>query len=123
MLRNYGYRFCDRNACSFFKSRPLKRRDCEASGEENRHHGEDEDDRGGAVFHQLDEAFISLLMRRIIVAVSGRVCHFAMLCHRSPQSMFASREELPQSRWEGNGGTPFVRPAPSTCALRPANCP
>src|ERR1700687_320567 len=60
----------------------------EASGQENRHHGEDEDDGGGAVFHQLDEALIGLLMSLIIVAVSGRVRHFVMLCHRSPRSMF-----------------------------------
>src|SRR6266852_419014 len=54
------------------------------SGQENRHHGDDEDDGGGAVFHQHDEAFVGLLMGRIIVAVSGRVGHFVMLCHRSP---------------------------------------
>ena len=69
----------------------------ETSGQENRHQGEDDGDGGGAVFHQLDEALIGLLMRLIIIAVSGRVRHFVMLCHRSPQSMFASRVELPQS--------------------------
>src|SRR5713101_2466628 len=58
----------------------------EASGQENRHQGEDEDDGRGAVFHQLDEALIGLLMGRIIVAVSGRVSHFVMLCHRSLRS-------------------------------------
>src|SRR5512141_401663 len=55
------------------------------SGQEDRHHGDDEDDGGGAVFHQHDEAFIGLLVRRIIVAVSGRVGHFVMLCHRCPR--------------------------------------
>src|SRR5229473_3480262 len=60
----------------------------DASGQENRHHGEDEDDGAGAVFHQLDEALIGLLVGRIIVAVSGRVGHFVMLCHRSPRSIF-----------------------------------
>src|SRR6266851_2579915 len=42
----------------------------DASGQENRHHGEDEDDGAGAVFHQLDEALLGLLVGRIIVAVS-----------------------------------------------------
>src|ERR1700759_5100028 len=51
------------------------------SGQEDRHHGHDEDDGCGAVFHQHDEALIGLLMRRIIVAVGGRVGHFVMLCH------------------------------------------
>src|SRR6266852_441190 len=80
----------------------------DVSGQENRHHGEDEDDGGGAVFHQLDEALIGLLMGRIIVAVSGRVGHFVMLCHRSPRSMLASRVQLPQSVRESNGGGRFV---------------
>src|SRR3974377_1632273 len=53
------------------------------SGQEDRHHGDDEDDGSRAVFHQHDEAFIGLLMSRIIIAVSGRVGHFIMLCHRS----------------------------------------
>src|SRR5216684_4784718 len=76
---------------------PIAARPGETSGQENRHQGEDDGDGGGAVFHQLDEALIGLLMRLIVVAVSCRVRHFVMLCHRSPQSMFASRVELPQS--------------------------
>src|SRR5580693_7229329 len=80
-----------------------------ASGQENRHHGKDENDGGGAVFHQHDKALISLLMGQIIVAVSGRVGHFVMLCHRSLGSIFASILELPQSRCESNGDRPFVR--------------
>src|ERR1700687_1951157 len=59
----------------------------DASGQENRHHGEDEDDGGEAVFHQHDEALIGLLMGRIIVAVSGRCGRFVMLCHRSLRSI------------------------------------
>src|SRR6201999_3777708 len=47
-------------------------------GQENRHQGNDQNDAAGAVLHQLDEAFIGLLMRGIIVAVSGRVSHFVM---------------------------------------------
>src|SRR5882724_4267878 len=73
--------------------RPVRR-----SGQENRHQGHDQDDGAGAVFHQHDEPFIGLLMGRIIVAVRGRVGHFVMLCHRSPQSVFGSGVELPQSR-------------------------
>src|SRR5277367_1250051 len=57
----------------------------QASGQEDRHHGDDEDDGGGAILHQLDEAFIGLLMGHVIVAVSGRVGHFAMVCHLYPQ--------------------------------------
>src|SRR2546428_9481572 len=82
----------------------------QTSGQENRHQGEDDGDGAGAVFHQLDEALIGLLMRLIIIAVGGRVRHFVMLCHRSPRSMFASREELPQSWWEGNGGSTLLAP-------------
>src|ERR1700710_2054218 len=48
-------------------------------GQEKRHHGNDEDDAAGAVLHQLDEAFIGLLMRGVVVAVGGRVSHFVML--------------------------------------------
>src|SRR5476649_223445 len=78
------------------------------SGQKDRHHGDDEDHGTGAVFHQHDETFIGLLMGRIIVAVSGRVGHFVMLCHRSPPSMFGSAVELPQTTREGNGGAAFV---------------
>src|SRR3981081_1088543 len=80
------------------------------SGQENRHHGDDEDDGGGAVLHQHDEALIGLLVGRIIVAVSGRVGHFVMLCHRSPRSMFGAGVELPQSIRKGNGAAAFVHP-------------
>src|SRR5882757_2728469 len=54
----------------FFSNRAACRGASQTSGQENRHHGEDEDDRGGAVFHQLDEALIGLLMSLIIIAVS-----------------------------------------------------
>src|SRR5260370_22220550 len=60
----------------------------DGSGEEEAHQGDDDDDSGRAVFHQHDETFIGLLMGRIIVAISGRVGHFVMLCHRYPQSKF-----------------------------------
>src|ERR1700744_5895290 len=46
------------------------------SGQEDRHHGDDEDDGRGAVLHQLDEAFIGLFVGYIIVAVGGRVGDF-----------------------------------------------
>src|ERR1700694_287697 len=46
-------------------------------------------------------------MGRIVVAVSGRVGDFVMLCHRYPQSVFGSRVELPQTRWESNAGRSF----------------
>src|SRR4029453_16568493 len=39
------------------------------SGQEDRHHGDDEDHRGRAVLHQHDETFIGLLMRFVVVAV------------------------------------------------------
>src|SRR6266850_6433524 len=78
------------------------------SGQEKAHQTNDYDDADGAVFHQHDEAFVGLLMGRIIVAVSGRVGHFVMLCHRSPRSMLASRVQLPQSVRESNGGGRFV---------------
>src|SRR6266850_1940189 len=55
------------------------------SGQEKAHQTNDYDDADGAVFHQHDEAFVGLLMGRIIVAVSGRVGHFVMLCHRCPR--------------------------------------
>src|SRR5882672_6727765 len=41
----------------------------EGSGQENAHHGNDEDDGSGAVFHQHDETLIGLLMRFVVVAV------------------------------------------------------
>src|SRR6266446_9611821 len=96
---------------AIFPNRAACRGASQTSGQENRHQGEDDGDGAGAVFHQLDEALIGLLMRLIIIAVGGRVRHFVMLCHRSPRSMFASRVELPQSWWEGNGGGTFARPA------------
>src|SRR3954452_21956750 len=58
----------------------------DASGQEIAHQGDDEHHSGGAVFDQHDEPFIGLLMGHIIVAVSGRVGHFVMVCHRCPQS-------------------------------------
>ena len=58
------------------------------SGEEDRHHGDNEDHRGSAVFHELDEAFIGRLMRRIIVSIRRRVSHFTMICHvKSPATV------------------------------------
>src|SRR5689334_16927247 len=59
----------------------------DASGQEVAHQGDDQYDASGAVFDQHDEPFIGLLMGRIIVAVRGRVSHFAMVCHRYPQSI------------------------------------
>src|SRR5215203_118033 len=61
----------------------------DASGQEIAHQGDDEHDGGRAVFDQHDEPFIGLLMGRIVVAVSGRVGHFVMVCHRYPQSKSA----------------------------------
>src|SRR6201999_870637 len=52
------------------------------SGQENSHHRDDEDPRGRAVFHQLDEALIGLLMGNVIVAVGGGVGYFVMIRHR-----------------------------------------
>src|SRR5713226_6230309 len=57
-----------------------------ASGQEEIHHEEDDGDGDGAVFHQHDETFIGLLMGRIIVAVSGRIGDFVMLCDWCTQS-------------------------------------
>src|SRR3954452_4018199 len=36
-------------------------------GQENRHQGNDQNDSAGAVLHQLDKAFIGLLMRGVVV--------------------------------------------------------
>src|SRR5256884_1978267 len=60
-----------------------------ASGQEVAHQGDDDHDGGRAVFDQHDEPFIGLLMGHIVVAVSGRVRHFVMVCHRYPQSKSA----------------------------------
>src|SRR6201995_3019467 len=54
-------------------------------GQENRHQGNDQNDAAGAVLHQLDEPFIGLLMRGVVVAVSGGIGHFVMLSHQSLQ--------------------------------------
>src|SRR3984885_13062457 len=62
-------------------------------GQEKRHQGNDQDDAAGAVLHQLDEAFIGLLMRGVIVAVSGGGGNFVMLTHQSLQ------RGLQQSPW------------------------
>src|SRR5918994_3047609 len=61
----------------------------DASGQEVAHQGDDDHDGGGAVFDQHDEPFIGLLMGLVVVGVSGRVCHFVMVCHRYPQSKSA----------------------------------
>src|ERR1700756_4257474 len=76
-------------------------------GEENRHQEGDEGDAPAAVFHELDEALIGRLMLGIIVAVGGRVGHFAMVCHGCPQSVIGVRSgvELAQTEWRGNGMT------------------
>src|SRR5690348_820633 len=63
-------------------AQPLK-----GSGQEDRHQADDDDDGGRAVFHQLDETLIGRLMGGVIHAVGGRVSHFAMICHCSPQSV------------------------------------
>src|SRR6188472_2847938 len=60
-----------------------------ASGEEVAHQGDNDHDGDGAVFDQHDETFIGLLMGHVVVAVSGRVGHFVMVCHRYPQSKSA----------------------------------
>src|SRR6201988_3826957 len=70
-----------------FAPRRKTQRGVDGSGQENRHHGDDEDDGGRAVLHQHDETFIGLLMRFVVVAVGGGVGHFAMVCHWSPQSV------------------------------------
>src|SRR4051812_10768218 len=54
-------------------------------GQENRHQGNDQNDAAGAVLHQLDEAFIGLLVRGVVVAVRGSVGNFVMLSHKSLQ--------------------------------------
>src|SRR6185437_11909567 len=56
------------------------------SGEENRHQDEDDDNGARAIFDELDETFIGLLVGDVVVAVRGRVGHFAMVCHWGPQS-------------------------------------
>src|SRR4051812_31776166 len=61
----------------------------DASGQEVAHQGDDEHHSGGAVFDQHDEPLIGLLMGHVVVAVSGRVGHFVMVCHRYPQSKSA----------------------------------
>src|SRR6195952_4459211 len=58
-------------------------------GQEKRHQGNDQNDAAGAVLHQLDEAFISLFMRGIVVAVGGGVGNFIMLGHQSLQRVFS----------------------------------
>src|SRR4051794_31373279 len=54
-------------------------------GEEKRHQGNDQNDAAGTVLHQLDKAFIGLLMRGIIVSVGCSVGNFIMLSHQSLQ--------------------------------------
>src|SRR3954452_10328484 len=83
--------------------RPINNR----SGQKNRHHGENDDNSGRAIFHQHDEPFVRLLMGRIIVALGCRVGHLVMLRHQCLRSMFASAVELPQSIRESNGDGPF----------------
>src|SRR5438552_12066697 len=63
-----------------FRAVPLGRGG-DGSGQEDAHHGDDEDHGGGAVLHQHDETFIGLLMRFVVVAVGGGVGHFVMVCH------------------------------------------
>src|ERR1700722_6886104 len=78
------------------------------SGQEDRHHRDDEDHRGRAVFHQLDKTFIGLLMGNVIVAIGGGVGDFVMLRHRGPQSVLkvsvGARAEIAQSGSQGNAG-------------------
>src|SRR5437868_8743634 len=84
-----------------FRAVPLGRGG-DGSGQEDAHHGYDEDHGGGAVLHQHDETFIGLLMRFVVVAVGGGVGHFAMVCHRkspvSQKSDLASHYRKPASR-------------------------
>src|SRR5690348_14856485 len=72
-------------------------------GQKDCHQGQDNHDGGRAVFHQFDEALVGRLMGGVIHAIGGRVNHFAMICHCSPQSLIGCREQLPQSEQEGNG--------------------
>src|SRR5258705_4896330 len=61
----------------------------DASGQEVAHQSNDDHHGGRAVFDQHDEPFIGLLMGLVVIAVSGRVGHFVMVCHRYPQSKSA----------------------------------
>src|SRR3954462_3449171 len=54
-------------------------------GEEKRHQGNDQNVAAGTVLHQLDEAFIGLLMRGVIVAIGGGIGNLIMLGHQSLQ--------------------------------------
>src|SRR5258708_30153665 len=74
--------------------RAARRRAEAGSGQENRHHRHDEDHGGAAVFHQLDEAFIGLLVRGIIVAVGGGVGNFVVVRHQSLQPCSSVALEL-----------------------------
>src|SRR6185369_2743629 len=97
------------------------------SSQKNRHHGENGNDSGRAIFHQHDEAFVGLLMGRIIVALGCRVGHLVMLRHQCLRSMFASAVELPQSIRESNGDDlfasqeqPRAQDIPSSSSIMPA---
>src|SRR3954454_8144395 len=60
------------------------------SGQENRHQREDQNHAAGAVFHELDEPFIGLLVRGVVIALGGRVSHFSMISHQSLQREFSN---------------------------------
>src|SRR6516162_2079299 len=74
------------------------------SGQEDRHQDENEGDARGAILHELDEALIGCLMGFVVVAVGGRIGHFAMVCHCCPQSIDRC-EELAQTGRQGNAPT------------------
>src|SRR3954447_17904156 len=87
------------------------------SSQKIRHHGENDDDSSRAIFHQHDEAFVGLLMSRIIVALGRRVGHLVMLRHQCLRSVFGYAVELPQSIRESNGDGSFA-PAGAASRLR-----
>src|SRR6185295_19338437 len=49
-----------------FRIAPQDAARADRSGQEDRHHGDDEDHRGRAVLHQHDETFVGLLMRFVV---------------------------------------------------------
>src|SRR3981081_3595113 len=101
------YRLCDRNAGNRWKdASPGGNAARDGSGQENRHHGNDEDDSGGAVFHQPNKTFIGRLMRGIVVTVRSGVGNFVVVRHRFLRRSSRIELQLAQSGGESNGGGP-----------------
>src|SRR5690242_1962464 len=97
----------------------LEKRRASHLGQENSHHDDDEGHGRAAVFYQLDEAFIGRLMRRIVVAVSSGIGHFAMVRHHCPRKIRPLLWwPLQQSRTQGNGARWLV-----IRTFRRASCP